>query len=66
MVIAGELQGGVISPTLLNVHVNDIEDCIPKGIPVLTCNYADACTLYELVSKDSVSQVQDVVTHSES
>ena len=28
-VIAGVPQGGVISPTLCNVHVNDIEDCIP-------------------------------------
>ena len=49
-----------------NVHVNNIEDCIPKGIPVLTCKYADDCTLHELVSKDSVSQMQDAVTHLES
>ena len=49
-----------------NVHVNNIEDCIPKGIPVLTCKYTDDCTLHELVSKDSVSQMQDAVTHLES
>ena len=65
-VIPGVPQGGVISPTLFNVHVNDIEDCIPRGIPVSTCKYADDCTLYELVSKDSVSQMQDAVTHLES
>ena len=64
-VIAGVPQGGVISPTLFNVHVNDIEDCIPRGIPVSTCKYADDCTLYELVFKDSVSQMQDAVTHLE-
>ena len=64
-VIAGVPQGGVISPTLFNVHVNDIEDCIPWGIPVSTCKYADDCTLYELVFKDSVSQMQDAVTHLE-
>ena len=58
-------QGGVISPTLFNVHVNDIEDCIPRRIPVSTCKYADDCTLYELVFKDSVSQMQDAVTHLE-
>ena len=58
-VIAGVPQGGVISPTLFNVHVNDIEDCIPGGIPVSTCKYADDCTQYELVFKDSVSQMQD-------
>ena len=50
---------------LFNVHVNDIEDCIHM-IPVSTCKYADDCTLYELVSKDSVSQMQDAVTHLES
>ena len=64
-VIAGVPQGGAISPTLFNVHVNDIEDCIPRGIPVSTCKYADDCTLYELVFKDSVSQMQDAVTHLE-
>ena len=41
------------------------EDCIPRGIPVSTCKYADDCTLYELVFKDSVSQMQDAVTHLE-
>ena len=35
--IAGVPQGGVISPTLFNVHVNDIEECIPREIPVSTC-----------------------------
>ena len=58
-VIAGVPQGGVISPTLFNVHV----DCIPRGIPVSTCKYADDCTLYELVLIDSVSQMQNAVTH---
>ena len=48
------------------MHVNDNEDCIPRGIPVSTCKYADDFTLDELVSKDSVSQKQDAVTHLES
>ena len=38
----------------------------PRGIPVSTCKYADDCTLYELVSKDSVSQMQGAVAHLES
>ena len=38
-VIAGEPQGGVISPTMFNVHVNDIEDCITRGMLVPTCKY---------------------------
>ena len=36
------------------------------GIPVTTCKYADDCTLYELASKASISQMQDAVTHLES
>ena len=54
-VIAGVPQCGVISRALFNVHVNDIKECIPREIPVSTCKYADDCTLYELVSKDSVT-----------
>ena len=38
----------------------------PQGIPVSTCKYADDCTLYELVSKHSVSQMQGAVTDLES
>ena len=64
-VIAGVPQGGVISPTLFNEHINDIEDCIPWGIPLSTCQYADDCTLYKLVSKDSVNQMQVTVTNLE-
>ena len=47
------------------MHVNDIEDCIPRGIPVSTCKYAYDCTLYELVLMDSVRQMQNAVTHLE-
>ena len=64
-VISGVPQGGVISPTLFNVRVNDIEDSITRGIPLSTCKYADNCTLYELVFKDSIIQMQDAVTHLE-
>ena len=64
-VIAGVPQGGVISPTLFNIHVNDIEDCIPRDLAVATCKYADDCTQYELVSADSTSHMQDVVKHLE-
>ena len=65
-VIAGVPQGGVISPTLLNVYVNGIEECIPRETPVSTCKNADDCTLYELFSKDSVTQMQGAVIHLES
>lgn len=45
----------VISPTLFNVYVNDIEDCIPQGTAFTN----------ELVSIDSTSHMQDVMNHLE-
>ena len=47
----GEVIAGVISPTLFNVHVNDIEDCIPRGIPVSTCKYPANTHVSSIVSK---------------
>ena len=37
-VIAGVPQGGVISPALFNVFVNDVDDCCPPGVsaPVIS------------------------------
>jgi hypothetical protein len=37
-VIAGIPQGGVISPTLFNVMVNDIEGCAPPNLDVTSCH----------------------------
>ena len=37
-VIAGVPQGGVISPTLFNVMVNDIEGCAPPNLDVTSCH----------------------------
>ena len=62
-VIAGVPQGGVISPTMFNVHVNDIEDCITRGMLVPTCKYADDCSQYELVSLGSNSHMQEAMNH---
>ena len=63
--IAGVPQGGVFSQLRMSKRLNDIEDCISREIPVSTCKYADDCTLHQLVFKDSVSQMQDAVTHLE-
>ena len=57
-VIAGVPQSGVISPTLFNVFVNDIDDCCPPGVSISTCKYADDCTQHELVPTGSDSHTQ--------
>ena len=44
---AGVPQGSVISPTLFNVHINDLEDSIPGHLNVSSCKYADDCTQYD-------------------
>ena len=48
-VIAGVPQSRVISPTLFNVFVNDIDDCCPPGVLIGTCKYADDCTSLQVV-----------------
>ena len=58
---AGVPQGSVISPTLFNVHINDIEDSVPNSIAVDTHKYADDCTLDQSVKEGDVSQMQEVL-----
>ena len=54
---AGVPQGSVISPTLFNVYVNDVEDSIPNSLAVNTHKYADDCTLDESVKEGYVSNI---------
>ena len=58
---AGVPQGSVISPTLFNVYVNDVEDSIPNSLAVSTHKYADDCTLDESVKEGDVSNMQEVL-----
>ena len=58
---AGVPQGSVISPTLFNVHINDIEDSVPNSIAVDTHKYADDCTLDQSVKEGDVSKMQEVL-----
>lgn len=58
---AGFPQGGVISPTLFNVFVNDIDDYCPQGVTISTYKYVDNYTQYGLVPSDSHSHMQEVM-----
>ena len=62
---AGVPQGAVISPTLFNIYINDMEDCIPSELLISTCKYADDCSQYELVSTGLNSKMQEVVNFLE-
>ena len=64
-VIAGVPQGGIIYPTLFSVHINDIEEGIPRELCISTCKYAYDCTQYQLVPLNSKSRMKDVVNHLE-
>ena len=58
---AGVPQGSVISPTLFNVHVNDLETSIPDHLSINTCKYADDCTQDEIVIRGTCSHMQEVL-----
>jgi hypothetical protein len=53
-------QGSVVSPTLFNVHVDDLEDCIPNYLDINTHKYTDDCTQDEVISYGSTSNMQEV------
>ena len=58
---AGVPKGSVISPTLSNVHINDLEDSVPDSLVVDTCKYADDCTQGESVQLGATSHMQEVL-----
>ena len=49
---AGVPQGSVISPTMFNVHINDLEDSIPGHLNVSSCKYADDCTQCNIIIQE--------------
>ncbi|KXJ08826.1 putative RNA-directed DNA polymerase from transposon X-element [Exaiptasia diaphana] len=65
-VVAGVPQGGVLSPTLFNVHINDIEVGIQGDSQITTCKYADDCTMYQLVPVDTETHMHHAMHHLES
>ena len=58
---AGVSQGSVMSPTLFNVHINDLEDSVPDSLVVDTWKYADDCTQDESVQLGATSHMQEVL-----
>ena len=58
---SGVPQGSVISPTLFNIHVDDLEDCIPDFLDINTYKYADDCTQDEAIPCGSGSNMQRVL-----
>ena len=60
-VIAGVPQGGVISPILFNVHINDVDKDIPSSLGIKSCKFADDLTLYQIVPLHSESYMQEGV-----
>ena len=56
---AGVPQASVISPTLFNVHIDDLEDSVPDSLVVDTWKYADDCTQDESVQLGASSHMQE-------
>jgi retron-type reverse transcriptase len=57
----GVPQGSVMSPTLFNVHINDLKDTVPNLVNINTCKYADDCTQYQIIERDTCSSMQEAV-----
>ncbi|CAB3981096.1 RNA-directed DNA polymerase from mobile element jockey [Paramuricea clavata] len=50
-----------VSRTLFNVHVDDLEGCIPSYLDINTHKYADDCTQDEVIPYGSTSNMQEVL-----
>ena len=58
---AGVPQGLVLSPTLFNIHFDDLDAYLPEKLEVSAYKYADDCKQSERIMKGECSNMQEVL-----
>ena len=59
MMLVDSYDNGVISPTLFNVHINDLGDAVPNHVNIDKWKYAGDCTQYQIVERGTCSTMQE-------
>ena len=54
-------QGSVLSQTLFNIHIHDLDACVPEELEGSTHKYADDCTQSDCIMTGECSNMQEVL-----